>query len=360
MNINSQINIDNISYRYYNKFNLTNKESFTLFDYYKYKKYEEIKDLILKDKNEKYERTAIKTTNVNNEHDKIFRKILSEKTEAVKFINEHLKTKLNVEVLEKYNTNYISSELKNQEADIVYKIKNKEEFILIEHQSKIDYEIPLRILKYQVAIIESAINNKKLKRKDYKYPLVRTIVLYTGKRKWNAKNFIEEMQLEPTEGTKVGFGKYKIVDVDEYSPKTLLENNSFITKAMLIEKAKNNEEIALYIDEIIEEINKNAEEYSQNIKEILLIILNQILKKKIGEEKTNELIKKINNGGDKDMMAVFETIEEDNKRIYRKGKKDGILQGMNRGMAQGISQGISYNIPYNVDTIKKGYPILCA
>ena len=168
------------------------------------------------------------------------------------------------------------------------------------------------------------------------------------------------MQLEPTEGTKVGFGKYKIVDVDEYSPKTLLENNSFITKAMLIEKAKNNEEIALYIDEIIEEINKNAEEYSQNIKEILLIMLNQILKKKIGEEKTNELIKKINNGGDKDMMAVFETIEEDNKRIYRKGKKDGILQGMNRGMAQGISQGISYNIPYNVDTIKKGYPILCA
>lgn len=30
------------------------------------------------------------------------------------------------------------------------------------------------------------------------------------------------------------------------------------------------------------------------------------------------------------------------------------------GVEKGIFTKISYNIPYNVDTIKKGYPILCA
>ncbi|OKZ75619.1 MAG: hypothetical protein BHW00_01500 [Clostridium sp. 26_22] len=28
------------------------------------------------------------------------------------------------------------------------------------------------------------------------------------------------------------------------------------------------------------------------------------------------------------MMAVFETIQQDNKRIYRRGKKEGIKQGI--------------------------------
>ena len=39
-----------------------------------------------------------------------------------------------------------------------------------------------------------------------------------------------------------------------------------------------------------------------------------------------EFLNKLNIGGDKDMMAVFETIQQDNKRIYRRGKKEGIME----------------------------------
>ena len=38
----------------------------------------------------------------------------------------------------------------------------------------------------------------------------------------------------------------------------------------------------------------------------------------------------------------------------------GYDKGFEKGIEQGVEQGIEYNIPYNVDTIKKGYPILCA
>ena len=38
------------------------------------------------------------------------------------------------------------------------------------------------------------------------------------------------------------------------------------------------------------------------------------------------------------MMAVFETIQQDNKRIYRRGKKDGIVEGIKKGISQGIME----------------------
>ena len=74
------------------------------------------------------------------------------------------------------------------------------------------------------------------------------------------------------------------------------------------------------------------------MKKIFKVMLTQIIKNKIGKEKTDEFLKKLNIGGDKDMMAVFETIQQDNKRIYRRGKKDGIVEGIKKGISQGIME----------------------
>ena len=58
--------------------------------------------------------------------------------------------------------------LKNKEADVIYKLKNREVFFLIEHQTKIDYTMPLRILEYETQIMESAIDNVNDKIRMYK------------------------------------------------------------------------------------------------------------------------------------------------------------------------------------------------
>ena len=99
-----------------------------------------------------------------------------------------------------------------------------------------------------------------------------------------------------------------------------------VNQVINIDKTKDNEQIANYIEKIVEIINKDKENYSDNMKEIFKIMLTQIIKNKIGKEKTDEFLKKLNIGGDKDMMAVFETIQQDNKRIYRRGKKEGIME----------------------------------
>ena len=193
---------------------------------------------------------------------------------------------------------------------------------MIEHQSKVDYRMPFRILKYEMAIIESTIDEKECKKKDYLYPRVNAIVLYTGKQKWNVAQTFNEKQVSSILEKDIKFAKYILVDINNYTEEKLLETPSFMTKALLIEKAKDNEQIANYIEKIVEIINKDKENYSDNMKEIFKIMLTQ----KIRKEKTDEFLNKLNIGGDENMMAVFETIQQDNKRIYRRGKKEGIME----------------------------------
>ena len=214
----------------------------------------------------------------------------------------------------------------DRESDVIYKIKDKKIFLLIEHQTKIDYKIPYRILEYEYELIRSENDYKKLGTKDYKIPAVIAIVLYTGKQKWNVKKYIEDVQ-ERLEGyEEIKLAKYDIVDVNDFSKEELIKEKSFLSKAMLIEKAKDSEEIARYLEEIITEINENEEIYAEEIKQLFTIMIDKILKIKIGEEKAEEFIQNIENGkgGKRKMMTVFETIEEDNKLIFRNGMKSGI------------------------------------
>ena len=166
----------------------------------------------------------------------------STSTKIAVFKNEYLlyeKTlRHSSEEIEKYNSSFINKLFQNKEADIVYKIKDKNIFFLIEHQSKIDYSMPFRLLEYEVAIIRSAIDKSKIKNKSYKIPLVMPIVLYTGKQKWNANKYLEKSQ-EKIQGLNIKIGNYSLVDINNYTEKELLEDNTFISKMMLIEKSKN-------------------------------------------------------------------------------------------------------------------------
>ena len=295
------------------------------------------------------------TTPINNEHDKIFRKILDNKQEAANFINKtlNLKKKIKPEQLEKYKCSFITEKLQNRESDVIYKIKDKKIFILIEHQTKIDYKMPYRILEYEYELIRSENDYKGLGTKDYKIPAVISIVLYTGKQKWNVKKYIEEVQ-ERLEGyEEIKLAKYDVVDVNDFSKEELIKEKSFLSKAMLIEKAKDNKEIIKYLEEIITEINENEEIYAEEIKQLFTIMINQILRIKIGNEKAEEFIKNIKKGkgGKRKMMTVFETIEQDNKRIFRRGKKEGIIQGEINGKLKVIKNMLKENLP--IDLISK-------
>ena len=196
----------------------------------------------------------------------------------------------------------------------MYKYKNKNIFFLIEHQTKIDYSMPYRILEYETEIMKSAIDIRKVKNKEYKLPLVIPIVLYTGKKKWDAKRYLEESQ-ETLDGVKIKAGNYNLVDINDFTKEELLQEETLISKMMLLEKSESTEETIEMLEKIIPGIKKDDEEL---LKRIISILFGE----KIGEEKTKELIEKIN-GGDEKMLAVVDMIRNENQMYINMGRKEG-------------------------------------
>lgn len=88
----------------------------------------------------------------DKKHDKIFKDILQNKKEMANFLNNFIEYKVSPDDLENYNPNYITKNFKYKQIDILYKVKGKQIFILVEHQTKVDYSMPYRVLNYCIAI----------------------------------------------------------------------------------------------------------------------------------------------------------------------------------------------------------------
>ena len=180
--------------------------------------------------------------------------------------------------------------------------------------------MPRRILKYEVEIIESALNHKTKMKKKEKMPVIYPIIIYTGTKKWDVERYIEECQERLKGAEKIGLGNYYIVDANSYTEEELLNDVLFISSLMLIEKKKNTEELAEAIEEVIQK------KYKENNK-LLEQSIYYIYREKLGKEKTEELLKQLKDlkgKGGKNM--VLEMIRKENEELIKRGKKEGIKQ----------------------------------
>ena len=281
-----------------------------------------------KEKNENIIREETEKYYINQKHDKMFKEMLSEKKSTVDFINSFLHLNLVEDDMEKYEKEFRTSEFSNVEADVVYKIKNKNVFILIEHQSSVDYKMSYRIMRYKYAIIESAIDKKRLKEQSYRIPMVIPIVLYTGKRKWK-RLLINDIE-EKVEGYAENWLGYTLIDVNEFSKEELLADNLIITKAMLIEKSKNKEELYKNIEEVIN-IQKEKKAFDNlQLEKLITYELSETEDKNI----MHEFIEKIRNieGSEKIMTNASRIINKEIRKQRKEGREERIQQGLQQGM----------------------------
>ncbi len=298
----------------------SNKEIFTTKEYLLYKgKYEKSNTKVeeLQEEQAKYQYT-------NNTHDKIFRKTLENKKDAIRIINNFtdFENKIEEKEIEKYNSNYVSDELKNSEADIVYKVKDNNIFFLIEHQSKIDYSMAYRILKYEVSIIESVLTETKgkYKNKEYRYPIIIPIVLYTGNQKWNAKLDFRNMQIKWKKFEGIELARYSILDINELDSKELLKEENIISKLIILEKCKTKEEFLENIEKISNELNRKC--YTKDEIKVCKISVKAMLEKGCKELNTEEVLKKFNMEGDGNMLNCVEMLQKDISQSLKNAKEE--------------------------------------
>ena len=281
------------------------------------------------EENSKYKTETENSYNKTQIHDKIYKTILSNKTEIANLINSIFKFKskkffITEDKIEHYNSSFITNNFLNRESDIVYKLKKQNIFFLIEHQSKIDYSMPFRLLEYCVLIMENAIDKNKIKNKDYKLPVIYPIIIYTGKSKWNDVKYLEDRQENLLGYSKSNrFTNYNLIDINNYEDEELLEKEGILPKIMLLEKVKNHKTL----EEILEKVVKI--DFTEEQKEMLKKILNYMFSEKIPKEKRNKFIKILE--CKKEETSMFLDVIED---IEKKGYKKGYKAGMNAAIKQ--------------------------
>lgn len=81
-----------------------------------------------------------------NIHDTAIRGVLMNKTALAIFLNQEInfKEKIEPKEIEYINTRFVTSKQKDRESDVIIKLKEHKVFIIIEHQSLIDYSMPYR------------------------------------------------------------------------------------------------------------------------------------------------------------------------------------------------------------------------
>ena len=290
---------------------------YTLKDYLKIYKLIKRNTYKLREDEEKY---ITKEKSNHNKHDKIFRDILNDKKEVTKIINTYIKpkTKLNMQDLEKYETRYITKTYEEKETDIVYKIKGKEIFFLIEHQTKVDKKMAYRILEYSMEIIRGRIKNIKGQIEKAGIPTVIPIVIYTGEKLWNAKQEITEMKVKFETIKKVEtITGYNLIDIRD--KEKAIRDDLFISKISIIERLKNTDEIIETIEQIYN--NLNRKEDKKKLLEIIDYLLEDEINKKTLERLKEKIIKE-KEGGIEMMHA---------KEVLRRDRLKAIKDGENRG-----------------------------
>ncbi len=273
----------------------------------------------------------------NNYHDKLYRDLLLDEQDVVKLINNFIKLKRKIErkELEKYNSSFITKEYKNREPDVVYKIKNTNTFILIEHQSYVDSSMPYGMLEYSVEIIKSAVDKTKMRTKGYIYPQVLPIVLYTGNEMWNVET---EYKKITANNVKSGVNvKYSLIDVHNYQKEELLRGDCIISKVMAIEKCKTEDELKETLEELIR--TTKQEKDKEKIQRIIQYILSPI----IGHEQARILLNKLKEE-DIFMAGMLETnLKKERMKLIEESEKVGEKRGEKYSKTRIIKQMLNCN-----------------
>lgn len=271
-------------------------------------------------------------------HDKLFKDILNDKDEFYKFINEFIKFNKNIlkyEDIEKVTTSFITPIFKNKESDILYKEVNQEKYYLIEHQSTIDESMPFRILNYCINVLNDVTDKYKLKNKSYKLPKIIPIVLYTGDKKWNAVTKLTDKQENvSSDGTLIEL-QYKVIDINDIDEEKLLEMNTSLAYAMLLEKNRGKEKLINILNKIA--LKCNTEEKAIKMKRVIKYILEPVL----GEKETQDMLEKFTRMGGEEIMTAIDClirdIEEEKEQARKIGRKEGRKEGREEGIKSAIS-----------------------
>lgn len=258
---------------------------------------------------------------VRNIHDTAVRGVLLNKKELTILLNREIdfKEKIKKEEIQYVNSRFVTKRQRNRESDMIIKLNNQKIYLILEHQSKIDYSMPYRTEEYTMETLRQTIDKEKIKNKNYEYPTVIAIVFYTGKKKWNAKKYIEIKECINNYNHQIG--KYIVIDMSIYSNEKLLKMEGALAKIVILDRLTSKE--IGNVSNLIIQIYKSVKDKDERL--IIDNYLKEVFSNLINDKEVKETIKKLSKKGGKDNM-LRETILKMLKNERKEGRKEGSSQ----------------------------------
>jgi len=189
-------------------------------------------------------------------HDRFFKSVMSDPKTTKEFFEQHLpaniRSSINLDTINYKNESYIDNELRLQLVDVVYSAEFDGKagylYLLVEHQSSPHELMPLRILKYMVAIMEDHIK----KTGTNILPIVYPMILYSGWKNYNYSTDLFDLFGENKELAQDIFWRpYQLIDLSKISDDKLANTIWFGTAAYVM-KHVFEKDLKAYIKNVVE------------------------------------------------------------------------------------------------------------
>ncbi len=138
------------------------------------------------------------------------------------YLPSNFKEKLDLSKIKVEKESYIEESLRRKYSDIVYSVstKNKETafiYILLDHQSTVDYWMALRLWRYALLLCERHKKNKD------KLPLIYPMIMYNGLEEYSAPRNIWELFTDPVQAKELMVSDYQLVDLQSMSDDEIVQ-----------------------------------------------------------------------------------------------------------------------------------------
>ncbi|WP_341414366.1 Rpn family recombination-promoting nuclease/putative transposase [Paenibacillus filicis] len=286
---------------------------------------------------------------IHHKHDKAFKLLLSSKRVFVEliqsFVDQGWVTQVDEKHLTKMDKSYILQDFREKEADLVYQLQLQDSkvifYVLLEMQSKVDFQMPYRLLQYMMEIWRDFLKNtdrREAARKDFRLPSIVPMVMYNGDSAWTAcRSFRETLDGQEWFGDELLDFRYILIDIHNYNEDQLLKLSNFIGAIFLLERKP---DIYAFMEQM-EQLTNVLEQMHADLFPVFQAWIKLVTHQGLSEasrKRVSDIIDQYEQPGE--VRAMISKFEKAFEGFEFKAMQKGIEQGIERGIERGIEQGI--------------------
>lgn len=300
-------------------------------------------------------------TSPHKPHDQFFKLIFSDKDNVISFLRgtlpENLFNILDLTSLKLDNNSYLSPELKESFADVVYRAKADNRKIslafLFEHKSYVEEQPYLQLLTYMMGIWQ-----QEWKNKEQKLSVVVPMVIFHGEGRWQHRSFYSFFEAGEMDLLRpyIPDFSYWLTNLQRQQDEEIKSKYQefILQKGFLFMKHIRDEDLLHKLDDLFAGFEKLVGQQNKHIyfRSFYVYLAS-------GNDKNKERIMKkteniLENWGFVEGSMAHEWFLQGEKRGLEKGKKLGLEKGKKLGLEKGLEKGLAQGLEKGlIQSIKK-------